>query len=395
MGRVLGQQHDPKPTGEHENRPVSNVKRHKWERGGGGINPKRGRIGIRGLASRLALTGFGLLVALLLAEMLLRIFRLAPSQSIATVNASDFERSPGLFTPGQDIIDLQNPALPHRTRINSLGYRGTDFAQAARPGELRILMIGDSFTFGDFVDDEETLTARLEALLRVRCGDVTVINAGVGGTTIITHIEMARRALPLHLGLVILTFSENDVSDLATPMWYGLAENRRMKSRFPFSVLYPVLRETALWNFALRVKATLAIHFQRDDFPQGEGHEEPEPSGQAKLRQRAEYSEHVAELHALLEKRGLPLAFAAYPSHHSVTQSDVPDQMAWVVATARALGLPTVSYLSTLRGSGHSVDELYLLPHDGHPSPLGYEIAAAELLSNLDWSTLTAGRCIP
>ncbi len=60
---------------------------------------------------------------------------------------------------------------------NSTGLRGTrEYAYHKAPGTVRVLTIGDSFTFGSCVRDEETFSARLEQ--RGRC---EVINMGVQG----------------------------------------------------------------------------------------------------------------------------------------------------------------------------------------------------------------------
>ena len=69
---------------------------------------------------------------------------------------------------------------------------------------------------------------------------------------------MVQRALPLEADLVLLTVLENDIRDLATPMWHSLAENRQRKSRFPLRYLYPVMIHTSLCNTALKTRATLA-----------------------------------------------------------------------------------------------------------------------------------------
>ena len=99
-----------------------------------------------------------LAVSLVLVEAGLRFFHLAPAGGLATVSQRDFDRLPGLYVPEQHIFDRRVPALPHRITIDSLGYRGADqFTRRKPPGEFRILMLGDSFTFGDFVNDEESL----------------------------------------------------------------------------------------------------------------------------------------------------------------------------------------------------------------------------------------------
>src|SRR5687768_299856 len=150
-----------------------------------------GKSRARAILFAIAALGLGFGAALILVEIVLRAFSLAPSAGISTVTESEFARVPGLFGPGQRIIDRQREPLPFAVRIDSLGYRGTHFPREKRDDELRVLGVGDSFTYGDFVDDEETLPAAVERGLARECGrPVTVINAGVGGSTISTHANM-------------------------------------------------------------------------------------------------------------------------------------------------------------------------------------------------------------
>ena len=62
---------------------------------------------------------------------------------------------------------------------NALGYRGPGFPLVKRPGEFRILFTGDSFAYGDFVNDDQTLPAQLEQRLNGRCGTVRVVKPTV------------------------------------------------------------------------------------------------------------------------------------------------------------------------------------------------------------------------
>jgi integrase len=78
---------------------------------------KSGAIGFVALA-----LGIGLVLSIATAELVLRVLRLAPSQGIATVDEAHFDKVPGLLLPGQDIVDLQKPALPHHVHVNSLGW---------------------------------------------------------------------------------------------------------------------------------------------------------------------------------------------------------------------------------------------------------------------------------
>lgn len=354
------------------------------------------RTGLFGLIA----LGLGLLAAVAFVEIAIRVLQLAPSQGVSTVDEADFDRVPGLFGPGQDIVDRQEPALPHRVRINAHGYRGPDIPAGRAPGEFRVLAIGDSFTFGDFVDDEDTLPAQVEANLSRRnlgagCAAVRVLNAGVGGTTIVTHAEMANRGLVFEPDLVLLTFSENDVTDLQHPMWFSLADNRRMKSSFPLNLVYPVLRHTATWNFLLRVRAA-----RLTPGPETHSEKSPEEMNAAeaedrarKTRDRERYRTAVVELRDRLAAHGIPLVFAVYPVHHALKGEPYLEQLEWAEAMARAEGLPTVPLLGPLVESGLPDTGLFLLPHDGHPNPVGYEIAAEAIGGVIEGLARADDRC--
>ena len=67
-------------------------------------------------------------------------------------------------------------------RINSHGTRGPEFTLQKPPNTIRLLVLGDSKTFGWGLAEEETYCSRLKALLQERLGagtQVEVINAGV------------------------------------------------------------------------------------------------------------------------------------------------------------------------------------------------------------------------
>ena len=63
------------------------------------------------------------------------------------------------------------------TTINRLGYRGREYSPAHAAGQRRIVMLGDSVTFGFGVRDEETFSAVMESL----DPRLEVVNLGVQG----------------------------------------------------------------------------------------------------------------------------------------------------------------------------------------------------------------------
>jgi hypothetical protein len=101
--------------------------------------------------------------------------------------------------------------------INSLGLRGPEIPPP-EPGELRVLVLGDSFVAGFEVESEQTFVAILEHRLRQRFPrPVRVINAAVRGygtdQSLLWYREVGRRLSP---DLVVLAFSSNDFEDNIT-----------------------------------------------------------------------------------------------------------------------------------------------------------------------------------
>jgi lysophospholipase L1-like esterase len=338
--------------------------------------------------SNALLLAFALVLSGVVAEKLLRVFELAPSAGVATMTESDFLRLPGIFAPSQQVHDRRVPALAHTVTIDSLGYRGYDFPRTKADGQFRLFVLGDSFVYGDFVDDEETLPALLQTELSSSCEDVLVVNAGLGGSSITEELAMAERALGLSPDYVLLVFTENDITDLARlPLWESLAENRRSKSRFPLSVVYPILRNTAVWHLALQARAkqinrgTEAVLTQQEN--SGMARDEP---------QRALYEARLEDLRQLLEKHSIGLSMALYPAHLTLLNLRPRALLDWVDATAAELGIASYDLGETL-GSMDNIESLYLLPHDGHPSPLGYRVSARALAEWLRREPSFAARC--
>lgn len=334
---------------------------------------RRGWLAV--VVRRLVAMGISLVVALAIAELVLRLFHLAPARGIATVNAKQFQRVPGMFAPNQRVRDLQNPALPYVVTIDSLGFRGAEFTRAKPVNQLRVVMLGDSYVYGDFVDDDQTFPVQLEQRLRRACGDALVINAGVGGTTIVDQAQMLRRTLPLAPDAVVLVYVVDDIPSLAnsTTSWEQLAENREKKSRFPLSIVYPVLRSTALWNLALKARAARVNRAGETSLHQNVARD----STGTMNRLRNRYGEALVALRDTLKARGVRFVLTMYPSYAELRDGSA--NLTWLEQFAASHDIAAVSFSAVLQASRLPNTTLYRLPHDGHPGPTGYGIAADTL----------------
>lgn len=322
--------------------------------------------------ANVSLAATSLLVGLLLAEGILRLTARFPIEGLHSVSERDYRRIPGMWEPGQELISREKPALPYQVRINALGLRGLD--TTIEPSGPRVLFVGDSLTFGDFVEDGETLPRQVQQRLR----EAEVLNGGVGGTTITDQRVFLERYLALRPHVVVLVFFENDLSDLFMdpPRHVVFARNRAAKSGalYPF---YRLVRDTALFNGFLKVQARMRRR-------PGWGPEEKRASHPPKWLAKAVamYAAEVVKVRELLEPRGIALVIAAYPEHYNVANLGEGPKYETIgpVSTAlRDLGIAVVDLTIPLRESHLPVADLYLLPHDGHPSPIGYAVAADAL----------------
>ena len=330
----------------------------------------------------------GLLLALtaLASEFVLRASGHISTASIHAISEADFDRVPGMFEPSQSAWETPHPQLQYQATTNSLGFRGAEISREKPRETKRILCIGDSSTFGQFVNDEDTLAAILERLLRQEHFPVEVINGGVPGTTIVDQVEILQRSLSLAPDIVILTFSENDITDLeAEPSQFvALSENRRVKGQTGLKTVYELVRDTALFNYFLKVRATWKTY----SVPQvstAEVRASHEGSDTRHERLWTTYSHHLDAMRQTLSSRNIRMIFNGYPTHQRIGADTFTDdrsrvQLSRAEALARNMGIPTVSLLPSFRETGLTKEELYHLPYDGHANKMGYLVQAQALL---------------
>lgn len=337
--------------------------------------------------------GGALIVAVVMLEVALRLLRLAPTDGVFTVDARQFGALPGILAPAPTIVDRRNRALPHQATIDSLGFRGAEVARTKSPGEIRIVFIGDSFVYGDFVDDDETWPAQLERRLRAQCGDITVVNAGLPGASISEQRPIFTRTLAVSPDLAVLSFTENDVTDLnGEVLWSALARNREVKSSFPMRHVYPIVRTSALWNVLLAAQGRW--RGQRNAAAAAAAPaERPEDVPQRQATLRARWANEFTGLRDDARKANVPLVFTSFPSHLTVQGKAPDEQIRWVHEVVQGAGVPDVPTLGALRATGRGERELYLLPHDGHPSVDGYRVVTKVLADYLVTMPPLAGRC--
>jgi lysophospholipase L1-like esterase len=99
--------------------------------------------------------------------------------------------------------------------LNSQGFRDTEFSKEKRSSAFRIICLGDSWTFGANVDQEDAYPQRLGALLRQEFpkADFEVLNFGVFAYSSYQGLELLKKTvLDMDPDLVVIGFAMNDAS---------------------------------------------------------------------------------------------------------------------------------------------------------------------------------------
>jgi hypothetical protein len=294
-------------------------------------------------------------------------------------------------------------------RTNSFGLRSPEVSVPKQEGTFRILLLGDSFTFGMRVaDDEQIFARRLEHHLRERYPSrrIEVVNGGVlSYCPLLEYLEYRHYLHALEPNLVILNFDMSDVQD-------HLAYSRdlvRDADGTPLFVTEPSLKSnvvSAMPHLLLfewigrrirglrgRVESTLEGNpFVRDK----DRYLWALDNGPAMDREATEALMPVVDLRKLLDHNRIPLILATYPqpwqvSPKATSQPPVRDQYGIgfnivhlndrpfkkLSAFAAEHGLPFVNATDAFRADPKS--ETLFFDNDFHFTPRGHELYASVL----------------
>jgi hypothetical protein len=179
------------------------------------------RVALRWL-ERAALLLASLAVALIIAEILTRLFVEEQLVQLELQNLHRISQSENILyelRPGASLrffYEAQNEWIEYK--INSLGFREHETPLQKPPHTFRILVVGDSVSFGIRVNQPYVFSERLEHYLNARKSNPAltfeVINASVCGWNTFNEVSfIAERGINLQPDLIILQFHPNDLDN--------------------------------------------------------------------------------------------------------------------------------------------------------------------------------------
>jgi lysophospholipase L1-like esterase len=339
-----------------------------------------------------------------------------PEQKVFGFSATGY----GDLRPNMSHVETLYDLRPYFLQTNSVGLRNSE---ELVEGAFRVLAIGDSFTYGYYVHNQETWPARLEEVLNQRLTTrVQVLNAGVPGYTIEDELAYLRdKGLALEPDLVILGVYTNDIMDMNPRIRQHFARPVLLAQSAPVAETITPL-EAFLQNhtalYSLLVSARGAYRQQQIEAavnrvtPTIEGLRELylnltflQPDAPEYRTEWEAYERLLRETAALLEDAGIPFVIVMFPDLAQMPEEgglpEVPQQRLGQMADE--MGTPFLDLLPVFRGAG-DIQSLYLMYYsdsapvdpnapdaavmmytgDGHPSPYGHLVAAraaAQLLA--------------
>lgn len=178
---------------------------------------------LRAAVQGLALAAVSLVIALVVAEIGLRLLHPLPDPfAYLKVDPESLPRYvPSAFRPGFELKLTTEPGLPgmeprQRTfSINNLGFRGDSLVRPKPDGEFRVFMVGGSTTECVYLDDSEAVTRVLQTELQRRAPagiHVDVQGAGKSGDKSFDHLAMiAHRIVHLQPDAIVVFLGINDL----------------------------------------------------------------------------------------------------------------------------------------------------------------------------------------
>ena len=273
---------------------------------------------------------------------------------------------------------------PKYYKYNSWGFRDTERERIKPDGTFRILVLGDSFTFGAGVKFKEQL---YPALLEQKLNDSSlnarhfeVINTGLKGLSTADEIRyLLESGLELKPDLIIVGHVLNDAE---TPNLKHVIESKSRNATFLPAKYHRILNSYSFTYYLIRINV---IKFVRSVADSKKGLTDYDAYLESLYRgdNLIAYKRVVANLARICDKNGLAVLWVSFPRiWHART---TPYPFLHVTDTVRGIALSNHFQFLDLQPAIKVADaqRLTVSAWDGHPNEVVHSIAAAEIYRRL------------
>jgi hypothetical protein len=187
------------------------------------------------MIKRLLTLTASLLIAFAIGECGLRMVWRRPPETLAIGQTGIHQHDPELGWRPKPLFTTPHTIDVDHTvtvRTNSKGWRDREHVTPAPPGTRRIVIVGDSYTFGWGVEDREHFPARLEAL----DPSLDVVALGASGWNLQQHLKvLVAEGFSYQPDLIVVALVNNDITDFGIPTGPDQVSRRFVGERPPDS----------------------------------------------------------------------------------------------------------------------------------------------------------------
>lgn len=284
--------------------------------------------------------------------------------------------------------------------VNQAGFRGELTPLKKQPGIQRIIVMGDSFTYGMGVNLEDTYPKQLEALLNEKGHQYEVLNFGVIGYNMWQHNELLnRKTLAYQPEIIVLGLYQNDLKQSRPP--YESNPDYQPHNPFakpPSADEAGIMSHSALWNLLKNVNAQfehkyryLRGHDYLKNIPerkqqwgtaQSESNDYRILTGTFDREKTLAFSKALNRFVATAQANGAKVLLAYIPDSIQLNDPSLQAVNRQIAQWAREMGVAFVDVTPDLEKEPR-VESLYLFPFDAHNSPKGLHRIARTLAETL------------
>jgi lysophospholipase L1-like esterase len=263
-------------------------------------------------------------------------------------------------------------------RTNTLGLRDHEITPEPAPGTLRVLALGDSQTFGNGLDLEETWPKQLErALPATPSRRWEVVNAGVPGTDTWQHEIFLNRLLDTtHPHAVVLALYVNDVVPRHDPLAVDAdARTNTWQKRVAYAVRRSAIVTWLFYRVYMPVRGRWTQQAGSVEDHVLTGRRDPRAE-----RGWEQVERSLTAIKARCDAHGVALVVAVLPRRDQVAGTQPGRAYTErALAVARAHGIDAIDLLPDLTAAHRVHGAELFVPWDGHNSAAANRVIAAAL----------------
>jgi len=318
-------------------------------------------------------------LSLLVIEMCLRLLYGAPPSWRTPQVKHQLTNYGYKFVPHQATYTGGSPVS-----TNAHGFRGPGWVLPKPSGTFRVMVLGDSLSFGTLVGYEDTFAARLQQGLRARAPGAEVILTAAGGWDTAQEVAfLEQEGVEYQPDAVVLAFYYNDYrlpAESARPvrlMPEGRVDERPAWMRWvPYRFVYTVKRSALVTLLRNRFANFLAGRTAQQDFYHALMENQLELEREERI---VAVHQMLTRMEAICDARGVRLLVAHLPPINLFRYPrGSRAYVAHLERFCREHGLQFLD-LSDRFWRERKPDALYLYPWDAHLSPRGHAVVAEEL----------------